>query len=251
MPQIKSVNIPKPCHEAWQAMTPVSGGRHCQSCCKTVTDFTAMSNDEIIAYLSSNYNVCGRFNAGQITNVNYGLQADHTPAIPKLKGWTLILAMLGSIPFYKAIAQTKPSTVQTNCSSVPKPETPVIIGKVVSQYKIITGIVTDEQNLPITGVIINVPGNSRLCAATNSSGKFSLRVPAAVTEIDIHYVGFITRKVSIDAIASQQNYTIQLKEVASTMGEVVVVKRPPFIKRVYFHYVRRPYRALKKKLASF
>ncbi len=45
MSQLKSVNVSKPCHETWQAMTPVTGGRHCRSCSKTVTDFTKMSND--------------------------------------------------------------------------------------------------------------------------------------------------------------------------------------------------------------
>jgi len=249
MPYIKSVNIPKPCHETWQAMAPVSNGRYCQACCKTVTDFTAMSNDEIITHLSVNHNICGRFNTAQITNINNRLQIDYTPAIPKLSGWALILAMLGPVTFCRAAAQSKPPTVQTNCNSAPKSETNIILGKAVPLYKIITGIVTDEQNLPLAGAVVNA-SNSKSFVTTNMDGKFSLHVPASATEIDVHFVGFIISKITLDANASQHNYIIKLKEASNLTGKLVIVKKPSFVKHIYFRYVRRPYRALKKKLAS-
>ena len=47
MTHIKNISIPQPCSQSWQQMTPVEQGRHCESCCKTVVDFTPMSNDEI------------------------------------------------------------------------------------------------------------------------------------------------------------------------------------------------------------
>jgi hypothetical protein len=60
--------IPKPCHENWSAMTPNEQGRFCSQCSKSVTDFTQMSNDEIIIYLKTNKNfqVCGRFRNDQL-----------------------------------------------------------------------------------------------------------------------------------------------------------------------------------------
>ena len=61
-------HIPKPCHEDWNAMTPQSGGRHCDDCNKTVKDFTGWSNSEISTYLSehSNQRICGRFTPDQL-----------------------------------------------------------------------------------------------------------------------------------------------------------------------------------------
>lgn len=60
--------IPEPCHENWNAMTPDEQGRFCSLCSKSVTDFTQMSNDEIIIYLKVNKEekVCGRFRTDQL-----------------------------------------------------------------------------------------------------------------------------------------------------------------------------------------
>lgn len=61
------LNIPEPCHENWQQMTPNEQGRHCMSCQKTVVDFTLMSDQEVLNYIShASSSVCGRFNNHQL-----------------------------------------------------------------------------------------------------------------------------------------------------------------------------------------
>lgn len=65
--------IPKPCNQNWNSMTPTKEGRFCNSCTKTVIDFTKMENSEIRKYLienSKNESVCGHFNSNQIKNDN-------------------------------------------------------------------------------------------------------------------------------------------------------------------------------------
>ena len=48
-------------------MQPAEKGRHCQSCCKTVVDFTEMSDAEIIRHLSqAGPHVCGRLMPDQL-----------------------------------------------------------------------------------------------------------------------------------------------------------------------------------------
>ena len=74
MIRIKKITIPKPCDQQWEQMNPVNGGRHCESCCKTVTDFTSMTNNEIVAYLVTKGNVCGRFNVDQLSRINRSLR---------------------------------------------------------------------------------------------------------------------------------------------------------------------------------
>jgi len=65
------ISIPKPCHEDWSKMTPKEKGRFCQSCSKTVVDFTKKSKEEIQEYLSANYGqrVCGHFRREQLDTV--------------------------------------------------------------------------------------------------------------------------------------------------------------------------------------
>ncbi len=62
------ISVPKPCNENWHKMTPVEKGRFCASCQKTVTDFTILTDEEIILMLaaSSGNTQCGRFSMEQL-----------------------------------------------------------------------------------------------------------------------------------------------------------------------------------------
>lgn len=62
------LQIPEPCQENWNEMTPENKGRFCGSCQKTVVDFTEMSDEQVKHYLLDNKhkNTCGRFYATQI-----------------------------------------------------------------------------------------------------------------------------------------------------------------------------------------
>jgi len=61
------INIPTPCHENWNNMTPDEKGRFCSVCSKTVRDFRTVSDEEIIDVFSdSSENICGNFNETQL-----------------------------------------------------------------------------------------------------------------------------------------------------------------------------------------
>ncbi len=61
-----TIQIPKPCRQPWDEMTSKAGGRHCTACAKTVTDFTRMSDAQILEMLHSSTGGCGRFKADQL-----------------------------------------------------------------------------------------------------------------------------------------------------------------------------------------
>ena len=62
------INIPKPCSENWDAMLPAERGRFCNACEKVVTDFTGMTDKEIIRFFEQRKegNTCGRYLESQI-----------------------------------------------------------------------------------------------------------------------------------------------------------------------------------------
>lgn len=111
MAHIKSINITTPCLQIWQQMVPVEQGRYCQSCCKTVTDFSAMTDKEIINYLGGQENVCGRFADGQLGRLNERLQ-NNKPSFTLFKRIGFAAVVLMAIPFAKANAQKKHKTEQ-------------------------------------------------------------------------------------------------------------------------------------------
>ena len=61
------LEIPTPCHEDWDKMTPEQHGRFCGSCQKPVIDFTMMSDKEVLVYFAKTKgNICGRFANDQL-----------------------------------------------------------------------------------------------------------------------------------------------------------------------------------------
>ena len=71
-----TISIPKPCHEDWNEMTANEQGRNCNVCCKTVFDFTSMSDEEVKYFFvnkKKEESVCGRFKNEQLQRINITL----------------------------------------------------------------------------------------------------------------------------------------------------------------------------------
>jgi len=98
MNTIKSISIPEPCNQSWQQMTAVDSGRHCESCCKTVVDFTRMTDAAIINYLATKSNTCGRFTSDQLPRINQSA----TISEPRGKFWKY----LGIAAFFAGLFST-------------------------------------------------------------------------------------------------------------------------------------------------
>ncbi|WP_412987776.1 energy transducer TonB [Pontimicrobium sp. IMCC45349] len=67
-----SISVPEPCHEDWNKMTPKEKGRFCNSCAKTVIDFTKMNTYEIQDFINENKGsrICGHFKKTQLDSIN-------------------------------------------------------------------------------------------------------------------------------------------------------------------------------------
>ena len=64
-----TLSINEPCHEDWQQMLPATSGRFCLHCQKKVTDFTHLSDREIIRLVKQNPDgLCGRLNSNQLNS---------------------------------------------------------------------------------------------------------------------------------------------------------------------------------------
>tara|TARA_R110002033_G_scaffold131564_2_gene171684 strand:- start:13880 stop:14818 length:939 start_codon:yes stop_codon:yes gene_type:complete len=93
-----SISIPKPCHEDWSQMSPNEKGRFCQSCSKTVVDFTTMQKEKIEDYLALNSEnkICGRFRVTQLEQIQIKIPQqliEEQTSFHKLFLLTLLIAM--------------------------------------------------------------------------------------------------------------------------------------------------------------
>ena len=130
------LSVPEPCHEDWSAMTPTARGRHCGACAKTVVDFTALSDDAVLAYVGSAAPgaTCGRFRAEQLGRT-LTTAASRAPlptpgalapalAVPRRRRrWYAALAtgLLGLLSLGRAEAQTILGRVARPVVSPPPP----------------------------------------------------------------------------------------------------------------------------------
>ena len=109
MRQHIQLRIATPCQEQWASLRPEEQGRYCGSCKKTVVDFTAMDDREILAYMAkAGQGVCGRLAPDQL---NRDLSFQPVTEKSRWKGWQLILAgMLIAIrlPAQSRMARTRP-----------------------------------------------------------------------------------------------------------------------------------------------
>lgn len=93
----KGINykIEEPCHADWDQMKPEAKGRFCNSCSKTVVDFSNMSDFSIVNYLESNkhLSVCGRFEEKQLDKTYLLPKAQYSALGFDLKAVALGLAL--------------------------------------------------------------------------------------------------------------------------------------------------------------
>ncbi|WP_426671822.1 carboxypeptidase-like regulatory domain-containing protein [Mucilaginibacter sp. McL0603] len=228
MTTIKNITIPQACHQSWQQMNEVKEGRHCEHCCKTVVDFTIMTNNEIINHLSTKNNVCGRFDQAQLNNVNHWLYVKNLSATNWWKRIVVVMGLFGSLPLFKANGETKPvivSTTDTTKSNNKPKVDKFMLGKVVMpeslKYRTIKGRVTgSDDGLPIAGAVIKLKGTN-IGTQTDVLGDFMINVPNSTDALTVSYVGYVLQQIRLTNTQLQQ-YRIVMKVAPTTMGEVVI-----------------------------
>ena len=88
-----------------------------------------------------------------------------------------------------------------------------------AQNRTISGKVVDANGDPVIGAAVTVVGNSRIGAATDLNGAFSLSVPAGAT-MSVESIGYTTQTF---AVTSQSTYNIVLEEDTEMLEETVVI----------------------------
>lgn len=209
------LNIPEPCHEDWNKMTPNKTGRHCHSCSKTVVDFTNLTDEEIIKTYEANDNLCGRFKKQQLDReIVFARKEKNNFRTWAASGLFAFLA-IGS---QKSLAQTEPvRTVQKD--SINSPQIKGKIAHSILNEKTVSGVVTSKSDgLILPGVNVIVKGTSR-ATLTDFDGKYSLKVKKGETLV-FSYIGMETTEIVIN---TQAKYNVVMPDDNNILGEIVVV----------------------------
>lgn len=163
-------NIPKPCKEDWDEMTPQDKGRHCQVCDKVVVDFTNKTNSEIQAELNLQFSmgnkVCGHFNEKQVVApIEILIKKPISPARSK---WVTFWSFIG----ISAMTTTTACAQENNRKTQGEPVQTTTIQKD-----------TTEKNTPLLGKIaIDQPDTTKTCDPILIDGEIEPMVNGGVGE---------------------------------------------------------------------
>ena len=204
-----SIQIPEPCHEDWNQMSPQERGRHCQVCEKTVMDFTNKTDAFIVKALKSDSNLCGRFRNDQLNRPLEFNTRGYSLIPPLAAGFILPLAILASTSAY---SQGEPLPIST------KSYVSLNIGSQQQDYKDIKGVVKATAGNPLPGVRVTiVETNDQI--QTDSNGTYRLRARVGHTLRFTYYL-HLTEEIQVHPDQDLYNFTLVYNP--QHMPEVVV-----------------------------
>jgi hypothetical protein len=204
-------------------MTPSLKGRQCDTCSKTVVDFTVMNNQQIIDTLTKGDKICGMFTRTQLLNIN---QTNIVAELNKASWWKRIAVaatILWSISACKNPVLGEPLVTHQIVINKNGVETSPAIADSVT-YIIITGKVLDKDDkLPLAGVTISVP-DTQIGSFTDKDGNFTLKVLSTVNKLRVSFVGYQSQEIKMKNL-KKNNYNIVFKLEPMVLGEVVIERQ--------------------------
>lgn len=249
--------IPTPCHENWQAMTPAEQGRFCQSCQKTVMDFTTKTDREVARYFEkgsigeSTGSTCGRFRHDQLHRPLHVERPDGFGTRLRTLGLVVPGLLLGGF----AQAQTDRPVLMGKVAC-PRPNTtqvePRIVGEVAvvppkalmgdtmvvetPKARIITGAVTDkETNESLIGANIILLGTN-IGTVTDIDGKYELTIPDSIENpvLQYSYTGYAGLSIEV---GRQSMVNAKMEVGYALVGDVIVVQQEQTVYNLVKHKI--------------
>ena len=228
------LNIPKPCHEDWQQMSPTQKGKFCASCQKEVIDFTKLSDTEITRKTKNAKQLCGRFTSTQ-------LEQEYIAASQNSLSRLGIALGLGSIivvtqpSFAQEERKTQKSVLDFQENIKDSADEKVDISKILENRAAVCGLmerisisgtVTDYDGFPIPGVNV-ISQNSSESTHTDFDGnfEFSIYKPYDVDNdvvLVFSSVGMETEYFTINT--EIKSHSLDIKMTGYVLGELIVSK---------------------------
>lgn len=208
-----TVRLPKACTEDWDTFDPKEEGRHCKVCSKVVVDFTRMTDNDIIAYLSTHSErICGRLGHRQLKTYTVGSDIAVRPGFGLVKAGVIsLLLVLTSRPIHAKLPEPVPVTIVSSENySEDVPKAYVLTGQVVSS----------EDGEPFPGVNVTLKGTKN-GTVTDSEGRFKI---GPVEPGQVLVVSFIGYKTFEYVVPETQVATLKIELTADALflGEVIV-----------------------------
>nr|WP_315422743.1 carboxypeptidase-like regulatory domain-containing protein [uncultured Pedobacter sp.] len=234
MPSKFKIQILNPCHEEWEGMQTNLNGKFCDSCQKTVTDFTRFTDAALKHWFNENQgSSCGRFKPEQLDRLIH-MKSDFTTSRfkPSLVAASL-LALLSFPKLVNANISSSYPTFQTDNKKSLKDD--VLEGNSEDGFVTVQGKVTDgDDKLPIIGATVMITG-SKITTVTDRNGKFEFKLDRKEFKnkifLDLRYIGYETKHVKVKLVRDEVIF-IKMKMDSYVLGGLAIIKQPTFLERI-------------------
>ena len=217
------LQIPEPCHEDWNKMIPGEKGRFCDSCQKTVHDFTGMSDAQLVAFFKkpSTGSLCGRFMDDQLDR-NIEIPGKRIPWLKYFFQFTIPIFLTS----LKVQSQVNLSLKEKSFSTptLSKTSDVFMVGKTLlaNDSKKISGRVIDEQGsgIPFSSVYIKGTKQGTTC---DGAGNFTMEIfkEEKKTILLVSSIGYLASEKEINL--KKGKFTEIILTPNATLNKEVVV----------------------------
>ncbi len=225
-----------PCSENPENMLKTENGKFCFACSKNVIDFTQMTDNEIIQFLSKNAeNQCGTFKKTQIDRV---LIENEKSTFRNY--FTKTISFFSSLLILSTYNQTfaNSNTIEAKTNQFEK-NIFKEIEKSDSSKNVVKGKVIDfDSKEPLIGAVVNLVGTS-IRKFADENGEFSIEIPDSLVgkafSIEAHYIGFSSTILSFNANESPfyESFIIEMKENNVIQGGICVTPKRTWFQKLF------------------
>lgn len=195
-------------------MLPGCSGNYCQQCQQTVTDFSLLSDQELLDKLSySSGNFCGRFDISQV-NREIADGKPHPPILP-----AFALSTLLSVVFPGVMKAQQADTTAHVSDHLPYDTSCV-------PFEFSGRVLDAEDHTPIPAVTIKCMGKPALGTSSSPEGQFRITIPRELQRknpvFEISVIGYEKQSVLLNAQTGAMPQEIMLKRSVTALNELVV-----------------------------
>ena len=228
------IQISNPCHEKWGEMIDNNTGKFCNSCQKSVVDFTNFSDCELRSWFIQNKGKsCGRFKPEQLDHL---IHVKPNYAISRFKPSLIAASLLALLSFPKLVNANIPSSYPTFQADNKKSlKENVLEGNSEDGFVMVQGKVIDgDDKLPIIGATVMIKG-SKITTVTDRNGKFEFKLNRKEFKnkifLDLRYIGYETKHVKVKLVRDEVIF-IKMKMDSYVLGGLAIIKQPTFLERI-------------------
>ncbi len=162
------ISIPQPCTQRFEDMEPDAKGRFCGSCQKTVIDFTAMTDSQLLSFFKNNTgDVCGKVADDQLERAIAPVYVKKNTFNSISAAAAMIIALLAIKPSLATAQRKAPIVLHRSFIKTEKlkyfPDNPVLKGIVLDD---------NSRSVPFAMLMLKQKGLTQIIY-TDSNGRFS------------------------------------------------------------------------------